>query len=76
MSKVRDLLQQIGDIRAACKHDGTYTIGNWSWRPGTWWPSRICDNCAMAIDGLTQDELKKFQASESGPEPLVTEDKK
>jgi hypothetical protein len=65
MNKIQELQNQISEIRSACKHDGTYTVGNWSWRPGTWYPSRICDNCAMAIEGLTQDELEMFQAGEA-----------
>jgi hypothetical protein len=65
MSRVHELQVEIAKIREECKHDKGYTVGNWSWRPGTWWPSRICNNCAMAIDGLTKEEEKKFLDDEA-----------
>jgi hypothetical protein len=56
---------EIAKIREECKHDQGYYVGNWSWRPGTWWPSRICNNCAMAIEGITAEEEKEFQDNEA-----------
>ena len=64
MSRVHELQAEIAKIRDECKHDQGYYVGNWSWRPGTWWPSRICNNCAMAIDGLTTQEKHDFLESE------------
>jgi len=65
MSRVHDLQMEIAKIREECKHDQGYYVGNWSWRPGTWWPSRICNNCAMAIEGITAEEEKEFQDNEA-----------
>lgn len=65
MSRVHELQAEIAKIRDECKHDQGYHVGNWSWRPGAWHVSRICNNCAMNIIGLTQEEEKKFLDDEA-----------
>jgi hypothetical protein len=65
MSRVHELQAEISKIRNECKHDQGYFVGNWSWRPGSWYPSRICNNCAMNIDGLTKEEERKFLDDEA-----------
>lgn len=64
MSRVHELQAEIAKIRDECKHVEGYYVGNWSWRPGTFYPSRICNTCAMCIDGITLEELKEFSEAE------------
>lgn len=64
MSRVIELQMEIEQIRANCKHEQGYVVGNWSNRPGSWKPERICNNCRMNISGITEQEIKDFQTAE------------
>jgi hypothetical protein len=75
-ARVTELLNQLiqvqdelAEIRKNCPHT-YYTVGWWSWRVGAIMASRICDDCKIAIPGITQEEEKAlgplFPETESG----------
>jgi hypothetical protein len=47
---------ELAAIRADCSHP-SYFVGIWSWRVGSYQPSRICNECHNSIPGITEEEI-------------------
>lgn len=55
LDSIRIAEVELLDIRSKCEHP-SYFVGLWSWRAGSYYPSRICNECQIAIPGITEDE--------------------
>ena len=51
--------KELNVIRQNCSHD-SYSVGNWSWRPGAIMEVRICNHCGDNIGAPSEEEYEKF----------------
>lgn len=56
---LRDAETELTQIRRECGHTKGYSVGMWSWRIGAYNPSRICNECRICIEGITEEESKQ-----------------
>ena len=68
--KIKDLQNQIQSLqnelegeREGCTHP-SYKVGYWLWRVGSINVSRICCECLMEIQGITDEEIIEFKRLE------------
>ena len=56
LNKIQDSQIELQEIRSKCLHNEGYRLGLWSYRVGQSNPSRICNVCQYAIEGITEKE--------------------
>jgi hypothetical protein len=50
---------EISRIQQSCKHDNGYFCGMYSWRIGSGYPTRMCNQCLTTLPGITEEESEK-----------------
>lgn len=53
--EIDDINNKIKDIQNNCKHPD-YEVVMYSWRPGAFYPTRMCTICRSTLPGITYDE--------------------
>jgi len=52
---IKEATIKLEDIRKNCDHP-EFTVEMFSWRVGSYYPSRICSICESSITGITKEE--------------------
>lgn len=50
---IRQAESKLKELRASCPHTDTHT-GNYSYRPGSYDPAKICSDCGEVVEVITQ----------------------
>jgi hypothetical protein len=60
VTEYQDVIQEcerrMQHIRSSCQHPD-YELTMWSYRPGAYYPCRMCKLCRYPITGITQEEI-------------------